>query len=99
MGSTLVEKVDGLADVVGSHVEEMDRERRISEEVVAGIRATGLNRGLVPAQLGGDDRPLIEMLEAVERISSFDGSTGWCAAISSGSNLFSGYLAPEVASS
>jgi alkylation response protein AidB-like acyl-CoA dehydrogenase len=96
MGTMLLEKVDGLADVVGSHVEEMERERRISDEVVAAIRATGLNRGLMPSQLGGDDRHLVEVLDAVERIASFDGSTGWCSAISSGSNLFSGYLAPEV---
>ena len=37
------------------------------------------------------------MLEAIERIASFDGSAGWCAAISSGSNLFSGYLARDEA--
>jgi indole-3-acetate monooxygenase len=95
--TTLLEQVDGLADVIGPNIEPMERDRRISDEVVAAIRATGLNRSLVPASLGGDDRHLIEVLEAIERIASFDGSTGWCAAISSGSNLFSGYVAPEVA--
>jgi alkylation response protein AidB-like acyl-CoA dehydrogenase len=96
MGTTLLDQVDGLADVIGSNIASMEQERRLADEVVAGIRATGLNRALVPVSLGGDDRHLIETLESIERIASFDGSTGWCAAISSGSNVFSGYIAPEV---
>ena len=94
---TLLEQVDGLRDLVESHVEDIDRERRISDEVVAGIRATGLNRSLIPADLGGDERNPLEVVEAIERIASFDGSTGWCSAIGAGSNVFSGYLTPEVA--
>jgi len=97
MGQTLLEQVDGLADVITANVESMERERRLADAVVAGIRDTGLNRALVPAALGGDDRDLLEVLEAVERISAFDGSTGWCSAISSGSNLFAGYLPQDVA--
>ena len=97
MGATLQERVDGLADVIRSRSDEMEKERRISEEVVAGIRATGLNRALMPAAIGGDDVPLLDVLDAIERIASIDGSTGWCAAIGSGSNFFSGYVSPDVA--
>jgi alkylation response protein AidB-like acyl-CoA dehydrogenase len=95
--STLVEQVGDLRELVESHVEEMERERRISDDVLAAIRGTGLNRSLIPAELGGDGRHVLEVLEAVERIASFDGSTGWCSAIGAGSNVFSGYFAPEVA--
>src|SRR5262245_7612146 len=98
MGTTLLDRVDALADVVGVHVADMERERRLSEDVVRAIRETGLNRSLIPSAIGGDERHLLEILDAVERISAMDGSTGWCAAISSGSNLFAGYIAPEVAS-
>jgi alkylation response protein AidB-like acyl-CoA dehydrogenase len=97
MGATLLDRVNGLADVIRSHSNAMEKDRRISDEVVDGIRATGLNRALVPAALGGDDVPLLDVLDAVERIASFDGSTGWCAAIGSGSNFFSGYMARDVA--
>jgi len=38
-----------------------------------------------------------EWPDAIERIASVDGSTGWCAAIGMGSNVFSGYLEPDVA--
>ena len=94
---TLLEQVDDLAELVGSHVEEMESERRISDEVLRAIRATGLNRSVIPRELGGDERNVLEVLEAVERIASFDGSTGWCAAIGAGSNLFSGYFAEDTA--
>ena len=97
MGKTLLEQVDGLSEVITADVEAMERDRRLTDEVVAAIRGTGLNRSLIPASLGGDDRNLLEVLEAIERIASFDGSVGWCAAISSGSNLFSGYLARDEA--
>ncbi len=97
MGATLLERVDALRPLVEAHVASMERERRLADEVVDAIRATSLNRSLIPAALGGDERHLLEVLEAVERIAAFDGSTGWCSAISSGSNLFAGYLPKEVA--
>jgi alkylation response protein AidB-like acyl-CoA dehydrogenase len=97
MGATLVERVNGLADVIHSHSSAMEQERRISEEVVAGIRATGLNRAFIPAALGGDDAPLLDVVDAIERIASIDGSTGWCAAVGMGTNAFSGYVAPDAA--
>jgi alkylation response protein AidB-like acyl-CoA dehydrogenase len=94
---TLLEQVGDLQELVESHVEEIDRERRISDAVVAGIRATGLNRSLIPGDLGGDERNPLEVIEAIERLASFDGSTGWCSAIGAGANVFSGYVTPEVA--
>ena len=96
MGATLLDRVDALADVIRLRTEEMEQERRISDEVVAGIRASGLNRALVPTSLGGDDVALLDYLDAIEHIASIDGSTGWCAAIGSGSNFFSGFLSPDV---
>ena len=97
MGTTLVEQADGLAGLVESQVPTMESERRLTDEVVAAIRATGLNRSWVPAELGGDERHVVEVLEAIERIAAFDGSTGWCASIGCGSNLFAGYLPQSVA--
>lgn len=97
MSGTLLERVDGLKDVVESNVESMERERRIAAPVVSAIRETGLNRALIPVVLGGDERNVIEVLEAIERIASLDGSTGWCAAIGAGSNYFSGFVPQEVA--
>jgi alkylation response protein AidB-like acyl-CoA dehydrogenase len=97
MGATLLERIDAVSEVIASNVEAMERDRRLADEVVGAIRSTGLNRSLIPASVGGDDRNPLEVLEAIERIASLDGSVGWCSAISSGSNLFSGYLARDEA--
>jgi len=97
MGATVLDQVDRLGDVISEHVDAMEQQRRLSDEVVGAVRATGLNRALVPAALGGDDRNVVEVVEALERIAAMDGSTGWCAAIGAGSNLFAGYLPKDAA--
>ncbi|MGH9185153.1 MAG: hypothetical protein ACRD0U_04950, partial [Acidimicrobiales bacterium] len=55
-------------------------------------RSTGINRMLLPAALGGDQGRVRELCEAIEPVSAVDGSTGWCAAIAAGSNVFAGYI-------
>jgi len=97
MGVSLLDRVDALGDLVRTEADTIERERRISEDLVAALRATGLNRSMMPTSLGGDDLPVLEVIEAIEHVAAMDGSTGWCAAIGAGSNLFSGYLAPAVA--
>ena len=98
MGKTLLEQVDGLSEVITAA--RAGDGARIAGSPTRWWRpsgAPGSTDRSIPASLGGDDRHLLEVLEAIERIASFDGSIGWCAAISSGSNLFSGYLAREEA--
>jgi len=97
VGTTLIERVDAIADVVAGDVAVMEEQRRLTDAVVEAIRETGLNRALLPAALGGDDRHVVEVVEAIERIAAVDGSTGWCAAIAAGSNLFGGYLPKDAA--
>ena len=97
MTTTLLDRVDALRDLVDGHIPAMEQDRRLTDDVVAAIRATGLHRAMVPAALGGDDLHVVEVVEAIERIASFDGSTGWCAAIGSGSNVFAGYFAESFA--
>ncbi len=92
MGATLLAQVDDLRDVITTDVEAMERDRRLSDDVVAAIRASGLNRVALPTELGGSDAHLLEVLEAIERIAAIDGSTGWCAAIGSLTNVFAGYM-------
>jgi alkylation response protein AidB-like acyl-CoA dehydrogenase len=86
--------VDVALPVVAEHRDEAARTRRLPGAVVAVLRDTGINRLLLPAALGGLEAPVTDLMDVVERLSAVDGSTGWCAVIGTGSNLFSGYL-PE----
>jgi indole-3-acetate monooxygenase len=84
--------VDGILDLVRTAADEIERSRRLPEAVVAALRDTGINRLLVPAALGGMEAPITDVMDVMERIAAVDGSTGWCAAIGAGSNVFAGYM-------
>jgi indole-3-acetate monooxygenase len=84
--------VDGILDLVRAAADEIERSRRLPEAVVAALRNTGINRLLVPAALGGMEAPITDVMDIMERIAAVDGSTGWCAAIGAGSNVFAGYM-------
>lgn len=97
MGTTLLDRIDGILDLVRDRADEVEAGRRIPDDVLAAVRGTGLNRAFLARDLGGDELPVPEVAEAMIRLGAADGSTAWCAAIGSGSNFFSGYLAPGVA--
>jgi indole-3-acetate monooxygenase len=92
--TTVHRAVDAALPVVEEHRDEAERTRRLSDAVVTALRDSGINRLLLPAALGGLEAPVTDLMDVVERVSAVDGSTGWCAVIGTGSNLFSGYL-PE----
>jgi alkylation response protein AidB-like acyl-CoA dehydrogenase len=93
-GAATAVDLTAVQDVVRAHVAEIEGERRLPDEVVETVRASGLNRLAIPALLGGRQAPVTEMVSAVETIAAVDGSAGWCAAIGAGGNVFAGYM-PE----
>src|SRR3954453_238485 len=86
-----------VAEVVAAHVDEIEAERCLPAVVVDALRRSGLNRMAIPAALGGTEARVVDTVEAVAAIAAVDGSTGWCAGIGAGSNVFAGYLPEEGA--
>ena len=84
--------VEGILDLVRSAADEIERSRRLPDAVVAALRDTGINRLSIPAELGGIDARMVDVVDIMEKIAAVDGSAGWCAAIGAGSNIFAGYL-------
>ena len=89
--------VSGVIDLVRERADASERAGRLDDDVVASIRATGINRLLIPAALGGFEASPRESVEAIEPIAAADGSTGWATAIGFGSNLFAGYVERDAA--
>ncbi len=89
--------VDAALGLIAGRADEIERERRIADDVLAALRASGMNRMAMPAALGGLEAPVVEVVEVVERIAAVDASTAWCAVIGGGSNLFAGYIGEEAA--
>ena len=84
--------VEAALPVVRAHVADGERDRRLSDDVVQALRATGINRLLLPEELGGYDAPVTDIMDIGELIATVDGSAAWCAIIGAGSNLFAGYM-------
>lgn len=84
--------VDGILDLIRGAADDIERDRRLPDTVVAALRDTGINRLLIPKALGGTEAPMVDVIDIMARIAAADGSTGWCAAIGAGSNVFAGYL-------
>jgi indole-3-acetate monooxygenase len=93
----VIEAVDAVLPLVGEHVDRIRMERRLPDEVELTLRATGVNRLVLPASLGGLEASTVETMEVLERIAAVDGSTAWCTIIGAGSNIFAGYLPPDGA--
>ena len=98
MSTTFVDEVEVTAevvDLVADRASASDMSGHLDPEVVAALRATGINRLLLPAELGGLAASPRRCVEVVERIAMADGSTAWAAAIGFGTNLFAGYVDRE----
>lgn len=83
-----------LADVRARR-EEIEALRHVPQDIVDGLRAVGLYRANVPTSLGGEGRPLADVLRLIERISEADASVGWVASFAPQGANYMGALAPH----
>jgi alkylation response protein AidB-like acyl-CoA dehydrogenase len=83
--------------LIASRAGAADESGHLDPEVVAALAATGINRLLLPAELGGFAVSPERTVEVVEQLAAADGSTAWAAAIGFGTNHFAGYLPPDGA--
>ncbi len=74
---------------------EQDRLRHLTDDVAAHVVRSGLPRACVPAEIGGTEAPIAEVVDAVVRLAVDDGATAWCGMIAATTSLVSGYLAPD----
>jgi alkylation response protein AidB-like acyl-CoA dehydrogenase len=79
------------------HAPATERERRLPDELVSTLRASGLMRAGVPAALGAPQAPPASTLRCAETIARGDASAGWCVSIAATSSLLSAYLPADGA--
>jgi indole-3-acetate monooxygenase len=83
---------DDVLVLVAERAAASDVSGHLDAEVVGALAATGINRLLLPVELGGLSVSPRVTVEVVERIAAADGSTAWAAAIGFGTSIFAGYL-------
>src|SRR5829696_5841743 len=96
MTTDVLAAVDGIVDSIRDQADAIDAQRRLPDAIASAIRATGINRMLLPVELGGSE-DVLTFLTAVERIAAADGSAGWCACIGAGSNIFGAFVGEATA--
>ena len=74
-----------------------EQERRLPDELVSSLQASGLMRAGAPAALGALQAPPAVTLGCAETIARGDASAGWCVSIAATSSLLSAYLPDDGA--
>jgi alkylation response protein AidB-like acyl-CoA dehydrogenase len=100
MTTTLAAHVALTSDVlalVADRAAASDESGHLDPEVVAALATAGVNRLMLPVELGGFAVSPRRTVEVVEQFAAIDGSTAWVAAIGFGTSVFAGYLPPDGA--
>jgi alkylation response protein AidB-like acyl-CoA dehydrogenase len=95
--ATYVERVRTLALRIEAAVDQIDRERRIPEPLVAALIEAGLFRLLLPRSLDGAEADPVTFVQIIEAVAKIDASIAWCLCQTAGCSMASAYLSPEVA--
>jgi indole-3-acetate monooxygenase len=93
-----VESLDRAAETLSALARglapEIEANRRLPDELLAGLRASGLFRAGAPATAGAPEAPPAVTLRCAETVARGDASAGWCVSIAATSSLLAGWLPP-----
>ena len=81
--------ISGLARELAA---ETERARRLPDELVDRLRASGLMLAGAPSEADGLELAPYEALRSAEEIARGDASAGWCVSIAATSSLLAAYL-------
>jgi 3-hydroxy-9,10-secoandrosta-1,3,5(10)-triene-9,17-dione monooxygenase len=91
-----VGRARGLVERLRACAAKVDAERRIADETIAEINATGLFRISAPRVFGGSQLGIAPLVQTVAVIASGCGSTGWVYAVLAGHNWAVGLFPAEA---
>ncbi len=89
-------RAEALVAPLRSRASRVDAERRIPDESIADIAATGLFRISAPRAFGGSQLGIAALMQSVAAVASGCGSTGWVYAVLSGHNWAVGLFPAEA---
>jgi indole-3-acetate monooxygenase len=97
--TTSSDALDRAAEELSALARELapatEANRRLPDELLSGLRASGLLRAGAPASAGAPEAPPAVTLRCAEAVARGDASAGWCVSIAATSSLLAGWLAPE----
>ena len=87
-----LKSVQNLLPSIRARREEIEKARRMPNDLVEALRETGVFAWSVPRAIGGAEASPLDLMQVTETVASADGSAGWCAMIANGSNIGAGYM-------
>ncbi len=93
----VLQEAGRIAELARDRAAEIERRRRLPDELLEALRGSGLMRAGAPAELGALEAPPGLLLSCAERIARGDAATGWCVSIAATSSLLAAYLPHDVA--
>src|SRR5271169_4915519 len=76
----LLSRAEALIPVLRERADRAEELRRLPDETIADLHASGLFRILQPKRVGGSELPFRALVELVSTIARGDGSTAWVLA-------------------
>lgn len=73
----LLEELDKISGLLKEHIEEEQKERRISPEVFNALRDAGFLRLFLPKSLGGLETDPLTAARLLEEVARHNTSAGW----------------------
>lgn len=90
-----LEDFTALARAAEARSDEIDRARKLPDDLAQQLLATDVMRLWVPPAYGGAGGSVMDLVDTVEHISYHNGSAGWCSMIGITTGLMSGFLPPK----
>ena len=86
-----------LAALIAAGAERTERDRRVSDDVMAALHDARLFRMCLPVSLDGGEATPRAVMEVLEVVAAADASTAWCLGQALGCTFAAAYLEPETA--
>ncbi len=80
-GQRLVALSRELAPRFAAHADQIEREQRFPEHLLASVGEAGFFRMMLPAELGEDDVDPVSTMELVETFARVDAAVAWCVSL------------------
>src|SRR5271154_4885597 len=77
LGRDYLGRVQALAPLIDSAIEEIERQRRLPPDLLAAMVEADLFRMLLPRPFGGAELDPPSFVRVVEAVARIDGSTAW----------------------
>ena len=76
---------------------QMDRGRKLPQQIVDLMREEQLLSLWLPVEYGGPDLSMLDSVKVIEALAQVDGAIGWCACTAAINNRLAGFLPPTSA--